>query len=216
LSDVVEDSLVEAERLIKTNLLTEQNGKLDFASPFLRTLYLQQRWGSTTRPMIPPADFKSFLLATFAAMNAKTLQNSYGTGKDGRLLERTWQMEFYRAATQVLPVDVFISPDVGAHFGSRGSLDFYVDDGRNWAIELLRDGNEALNHQKRFEPGGLYNGIREAAKEWAIIDIRSPDISLPRMNDDHWIYVRCQKGFESVTVEFEGTEEPITIHLELS
>jgi len=164
--------------------------------------------------MISPEDFKSFLLATFAAMNAKTLQNSYGIGKDGRLLERTWQMEFYRAATQVLPADVFISPDVGARFGSHGFLDFYVDDGRNWAIELLWDGDKAPQHQERFELGGVYNSIKEASKEWAIIDIRSPEFeSLPRMKGDHWIYVRCQEGLESVTVEFEDTEEPILIHL---
>src|SRR4051812_42726235 len=54
------------KRLVKTNLLSEQNGKLDFASPYLRTLYLQRRWGSTIRPTNPPKDFKSFLRRTFA------------------------------------------------------------------------------------------------------------------------------------------------------
>jgi hypothetical protein len=35
------DNISEKEtRLVKTNLLSEQNGKLDFASPYLRMLYL--------------------------------------------------------------------------------------------------------------------------------------------------------------------------------
>src|ERR1051325_2394520 len=84
-------------RLVRTNLLSEQDGKLDFASPYLRALYLQRRWGSTTRPTIPPQDFKSFLRGTFTNMNAETIRNSYCVGTDRRLLERTWQMEFYRA-----------------------------------------------------------------------------------------------------------------------
>jgi len=54
----------------------------------------------------------------FGAMNSKTLRNSLGVGKDGRLLERVWQMEFYRAAMQVLPINVYASVDVGAVFGS--------------------------------------------------------------------------------------------------
>lgn len=204
----------DAERLIKTNMLTAQGQKLDFAAPFLRALYLQQRWGCTIRPSIPPEDFRSFLIGTFTAMDAKTLQESYGVGKDGRLLERVWQAEFYRAATQVLPADISISPDVGAIFNSNGFLDFYVDDERGWAIELLRDGDKALEHQNRFEQGGIYNAIKEASNEWAIIDIRSPEREVrQRMKGDHWVYVHFGKGWESAIIEFGDTKEKVPISL---
>ncbi|RGB28796.1 hypothetical protein C1646_767388 [Rhizophagus diaphanus] len=172
------------KKLVRTNLLSEQDGKLDFASPYLRALYLQRRWGSTIRPIIPPQDFKSFLRGTFTNMNAEAIRNSYCIGTDERLLERAWQMEFYRAATQVLPANVLISPDVGTYWGSSGYMDFFVDDNRSWAIELLRDG--------------------EKAKEWAIIDIRHP--GLPNNNpeysaDRHWINVYCQENWKSVIIE---------------
>jgi len=166
------------KRLVRTNILSEQDGKLDFASPYLRALYLQRRWGSTTRPTNPPKDFKSFLRGTFTNMDAEAIRNSYCVGTDNRLLERAWQMEFYRAATQVLPADIFISPDVGTFWGSSGYVDFFVDDGRNWAIELLRDGEKASDHKSRFN--NIYKPIREISKEWAIIDIRHP--GLPNNN----------------------------------
>jgi hypothetical protein len=187
------------DRLVETHLLSEQGGKLDFASPYLRALYLQRRWGSTTRPTIPPKDFKSFLCGTFRNMNAKAIQN---VGTDGRLLERAWQMEFYRAATQVLPLDTFISPDVGTYWGSKGYLDFFVDDGRSWAIELLRDGENASGHKSRFE--GIYKPIKEICKEWAIIDIRCSglrDDEPEYSGDRHWINVYCQENWKSVIIK---------------
>ncbi|PKK65589.1 hypothetical protein RhiirC2_715452 [Rhizophagus irregularis] len=192
----------KVKRLVRTNLLSEQDGKLDFASPYLRALYLQRRWGSTIRPIIPPQDFKSFLRGTFTNMNAEAIRNSYCVGTDGRLLERAWQMEFYRAATQVLPADIFISPDVGTYWGSSGYMDFFVGDGRSWAIELLRDGEKASDHKSRIN--NIYKPIRKISKEWAIIDIRHP--GLPNNNpeysaDHHWINVYCQEGWKSVIIE---------------
>jgi hypothetical protein len=202
------DNIPEQEiRLVRTNLLSEQNGKLDFASPYLRALYLQRRWGN--KATSPPQNFKSFLIDTFANMNAETIRNSYCIGTDKRLLERAWQMEFYRAATQVLPPNVFISPDVGTHFGSRGYIDFFVDDNRGWAIELLRDGDNASNHKRRFEEGGIYVPIMDASKEWAIIDIRQPSLSNDKPTysaDHHWINVYCQNNWKSVIIE-DGNEK---------
>jgi hypothetical protein len=98
--------------------------------------------------------------------------------------------------------DVFISPDVGTHFGSSGYIDFFVDDGRSWGIELLRDGQNASDHKGRFE--GKYKPIRKACKEWATIDIRCP--GLPNGNpaystDRHWINVYCQENWASVIIE---------------
>ncbi|CAG8486135.1 104_t:CDS:2 [Paraglomus brasilianum] len=116
------------KHLIRTNMLVEKNERLEFAAPYLCILYMQECWGSTNRAREVPKDFKTFLIDTFTVMDPQTLQKSFGVGKDRRLLECTWQMEFYRAATQVLPNHVYISPDAGADFGSRGFVDFYVDD----------------------------------------------------------------------------------------
>ncbi|GBC08935.1 hypothetical protein RclHR1_00850016 [Rhizophagus clarus] len=147
-----------------------------------------RRWGSTVRPTIPPQDFKSFLRSTFTKMNAETIRNSYSVGKDRRPLERAWQIEFYRAATQVLPPDAFISPDVGTHWGSKGYLDFFVHDGWNWAIE-------------------------DICKEWAIIDIRCPDLRSdePEYSDRHWINVYFQENWKSVIID--DKDEKVEVEL---
>ena len=173
-------------RLIKTYILSDvsydestTNKVLDFAAPLIRLAYLQNRVGSMQRSVMAPKNFREFLILVFAAMDPKTLQASLGIGADGRLLERVWQMEFYRAATQVLPESIFISVDVGAVFGSSGFIDFYVDDARDWAIELLRDGNDVEEHCRRFEAGNVYGPIVGIAKEYAIIDIRQSQKELP-------------------------------------
>ncbi|GBC03499.1 hypothetical protein RclHR1_05150009 [Rhizophagus clarus] len=209
---LLDDISEEETSLVKTNLLSEQNGKLDFALPYLRALYLQRRWRSTTRAIVPPRDFKSFLRGTFANMNAETLRNSYCVDVDGRLLERAWQMEFYRAATQTLPLDIFISPDVGTYLGTSGYIDFFVDDDRSWGIELLRDGQDASGHKSRFE--SIYKPIRKACKEWAIIDIRNPELryNAPDYEGErNWINVYFQEGWKSVIIEDKN--EKVTIQL---
>jgi hypothetical protein len=114
---------------------------LDFLAPLLQATYLQDQFGSVSQPKLPPKTFKDFINAVFAKMNPKVLQKSKGIGTDGRLLERVWQMEFYRSSMLALPADIFVSVDVGAVYRSKGYLDFYINDKRNWAIKLLRNGN---------------------------------------------------------------------------
>jgi hypothetical protein len=144
-------------------------------------------------------------------MNAETLQNSYCVGVDRQHLERTWLMEFYRAVTQALPYDVFISPDVGTYFGSSGYIDFFVDD-NHWGIELLRDGQDASDHKSHFE--GIYKAIRKACKEWVIIDIRNPELCYKAPTYEgkcNWINVYCQKDWKSVIME--DNNEKVLIQL---
>jgi len=208
-------------RLIKTYILsdvssdestTDDNKVLDFAAPLIRLAYLQNRVGSMQRSVMAPKNFREFLTLVFAAMNPKTLQASLGIGSDGRLLERVWQMEFYRAATQVLPESIFISVDVGAVFGSSGFIDFYVDDARDWAIELLRDGNDVEEHCRRFEADNVYGPIVGIAKEYAIIDIRQSQKELPRSPKREFIHVQCAINFESVIMRFaDGSKEKIAL-----
>ncbi|CAG8503595.1 7931_t:CDS:2 [Paraglomus occultum] len=147
-------------RLINTSILIPsqshnmQGNILDFSAPLLRAIYLQGRLGATQCAHIPPKSFQDFIKFVFTAMRPETFRMTLSIGCDGRLLERIWQMEFYRSATQILPIDVYISPDVGAVFGTGGYVDFYVNDGRDWAIELLRDGEDLRSHQERFTEMG--------------------------------------------------------------
>ena len=134
---------------------------LTFTAPYLRALYLQQRYGSIVRAQEPPTDFKSFLIGVFTNICAETLRASYSVSRDERLLERAWQMEFYQAAASLLPLNVHISPGAGAEWESSGYLDFWVNDGQCWGIELLQDGSDVCGHQKRFHSGWVDETDRE-------------------------------------------------------
>ena len=59
----------------------------------------------------------------FCYKNDEILKYSLGTEVDKRLLEQTWQKEFYRAGTRALGVSHFLSCEVGPHFKSKGYID---------------------------------------------------------------------------------------------
>ncbi|CAG8723858.1 14412_t:CDS:2 [Gigaspora margarita] len=212
-------SIPHNSRIIKTNVLVDIGKKenrsiLNFPAPLLRATYLQDRFGYVVRSTSPPKAFEDFIKSVFAKMNPKLLQNSKGKGKDGRLFERVWQMEFYRASLQVLPDDIYPSVDVGKVFRSKGYVDFYINDQRNWAIELLRDGIKLNEHRERFHEAGVYSPILKHTKRWAIIDIRNSKMKAPEpekreLND---IYVLCSETFESVQLLYpNGTKEDVRL-----
>lgn len=114
------------------------------------------------------------------------------------------KMEFYRSSMLVLPVDIFAAVDVGAIYRSKGYLDFYINDKRNWAIELLRDGYWSEEHQRRFGRNGVYTPIKKIAKEWVIVDTWNCTMKLPEQEEHgtNDIYVLCAKDFDSVQLTF--------------
>ncbi|CAG8717027.1 13004_t:CDS:1, partial [Dentiscutata heterogama] len=206
-------------RIIKTNVLvdigkTAGNSTLNFPSPLLRATYLQDRFGYVTRSTSPPKTFEDFIKSVFAKMNPKILQNSKGKGENGRLFERVWQMEFYRASLQILPDDIYPSVDVGKVFRSKGYVDFYINDKRNWAIELLRDREKLNEHKKRVQEVGIYNPILKHTKQWAIIDIRNCKMKAPEpeKREKNDIYVICSENFEFVQIMYpDGTNEDVRL-----
>ena len=88
-------------------------------------------------------------------------------------------------------------------FGSLGRVDFWIQfpaTGSNnigWAIELLRDGDRAGEHQSRFLPGGSYTGMPFSQSD--VIDFRSAKkqthVHLPGM-----VYVHFSDDFRTAFV----------------
>ncbi|PKY48519.1 hypothetical protein RhiirA4_422234 [Rhizophagus irregularis] len=149
-------------------------------------------------------------------LSGNILREMLGFGSDGRILEQTWQKEFYKIGTQVLGKDHFLSCKVGSVFGCEGKIDFYADE-LDWAIELLRDGEDMAEYKRRFEPGGEYKEIVKYAKSIAIIDIRSigrvdthnEAKKVQEMKAD-FIYVSYSKDFDAFKIESLG-KEPVII-----
>ena len=103
-----------------------------------------------------------------------------------------------------------MSCEVGSVFGCEGKIDFYVDK-LDWAIELLRDGEDMKGHKARFEPSGDYEEIVKYAKSIAIIDIRSIGILDIRSEakkiqgkKNDFIYVSCSEDFDAFKIECFG------------
>ncbi|RGB40141.1 hypothetical protein C1646_688324 [Rhizophagus diaphanus] len=139
--------------------------------------------------------------------SGKILRETLGFGYDGRILEQTWQKEFYRIGTRLLGKDKFLSCEVGSVFGCEGRIDFYVNE-LEWAIELLRDGKDMQGHEDKFEPI-----VGKYAKSIAIIDIRSVNFTntrseaknVQKMRKD-FIYVSCSQDFDAFKIESLGKE----------
>ncbi|CAG8478462.1 7346_t:CDS:2 [Funneliformis caledonium] len=168
----INNSDPDASYLVKCGfLVVENNAYLTFAAPLLKRSFFQQNYGAVNSIDITPTDLYHFIIKIFTAMcnelSGKFLRETLGFGSDGRILEQSWQKEFYRIGTQVLGKDHFLSCDVGSVFGCDGKIDFYVDK-LDWAIELLRDGDDMAEHKARFIPStGEYKEIIKYAKKYS-------------------------------------------------
>ncbi|RGB35065.1 hypothetical protein C1646_742447 [Rhizophagus diaphanus] len=181
------------------------------AAPLLKRSFFQQNYGVHNSAETTPTDLHHFIVKIFTAMcnelNGKILRDMLGFGSDRRILEQTWQKEFYRIGTQVLGKDHFLSYEVGSVFGCEGKIDFYVDK-LDWAIEFLRDGEDIKEHKARFEPSGEYEEIVKYAKSIAIIDIHSEAKKVQRKKKD-FIYVSCSEDFDAFKIECLGKKTAI-------
>ncbi|CAB4446927.1 unnamed protein product [Rhizophagus irregularis] len=175
------DSNEDSVYLVKSGISIIKNDidgtYLTFVAPLLKRSFFQQNYGVHNSTDSTPTDLYHFIVKIFTAMcnklSREILRKMLGFGSDGRILEQTWQKEFYGIGTQVLGKDYFLSCDVGSVFGCDGKIDYYVDK-LDWAIEILRDGDDMAEHEERFEPlSGKYKEIVRYAKSIAIIDIRS-------------------------------------------
>ncbi len=160
--------------LVKIGFILERSAKkFEFPTPIYANCYLIECHGEPGTESIVES-FKDFILETFRRVNPNDLMETYSTGTSGKILERKWQMEFYRAACSVFAGRYFVSPDASTMIGlTQGAVDFWIDDNLNWAIELLREGQDMKEHAQRFEIGGRYAPLLKRAQEWCIIDIRS-------------------------------------------
>ena len=90
---------------------------------------------------------------------------------------------FFRSLTSLLPATTEVVTEMSAILpdradGRRGELDFYINSGYHYGIELMRDGGNFAEHQKRFEepqPGDRNRGkyFTPLIKEYLIVDFRN-------------------------------------------
>ncbi|CAG8566911.1 9009_t:CDS:2 [Ambispora leptoticha] len=188
-----------SKSFIKAGVFAMVDEKIQFTAPIMRIILSHRLFTSPIRSRSPVTSFDDFLLRTIERMSPSKLFKSLGKSAEpnSRLFERSWQMVWYRTATNVVPVEASISADVGPVFGSAGFLDFYVNKNFCWGIELTREGDRLKEHAQRFE-GGDYADI--PLKDWAIIDFRHRTKQVSELKRNFW-YVLYEDNYEYVTIK---------------
>lgn len=150
--------------------------QIDFSSEMQRLVTFVEYAGKLNGVMgteIP--DLPTIIMATLGGLRPDVLRGTLGVGAGQIPLERTWQMEFYRAARTTLPDRAYISPDVGYAFDVNGYVDFYIQGlssglvgYRSYMVELLREGHRLQQHIDRFYGQGPYASIPH--DDWIILN----------------------------------------------
>ncbi|CAG8633139.1 1139_t:CDS:1 [Paraglomus occultum] len=187
--------------------------RLQYAAPLIRIIMGKRLY--THRLGLAPSgnNFEQFLRLSIERMRPSELCSSlsHGLDKNSRLLERAWQKEWTMAASTAVPSGHTISPDVGAVFRSSGFLNFYINGGLNWGVELMREGERMSQHINRFKPKGTYENIPLTA--WAIIDFRHNSLipNCQTMEDNIW-YALYANDYSIITImRKDKTDETIRL-----
>ncbi|CAB5386898.1 unnamed protein product [Rhizophagus irregularis] len=178
--------------------------RLCFAAPLLERSFFQQYYESKIRASSTPDSLYEFIVKTITIIcneSSEILKYSLGYGNNKILLEQTWQKEFYRIGTRALGNQYFLS---WSHLGSSEFIDFYIG-GKEWAIELLREGSDMDKHNRRFDETGKYKEIADVAKEIAIIDIRSESKKIRDLKE-RFIHVSYSDNYDAFMIECLGKE----------
>jgi hypothetical protein len=197
-----------ATSLIHMGVLTVVDVELTFASPLIHHIMAKRLYVSegSFQSLFISASNERKLLNILALIDPQIMRRSWSIGEDMTVLERQWQMEFYRAASLILP-DASLSPDVGRLLGSKGFLDFYIDSDYKWGIELLRNGSRLKEHLARFQPGGIYAELKNQLKDYHVIDFcKEGSAKAVPTGMHHWI-VYYNESFTSARVVKSNTPE---------
>jgi hypothetical protein len=133
--------------------------------------------------------------------NPQVFVSTQARGRDGQRYERIYQDEFYRCCYLLAPSKCH--PDVGAIYGSRGFLDFYIDGEQQWGFELLRNGDKLQGHIDRFNlVSGRYADIPLA--DYAVVDFYETDTTVHVVNDQKYYKVVFSKDFKMIQLSHNG------------
>jgi hypothetical protein len=207
-----------ADSCIKKSILVQdRSSNLFFANTIIQKMFMELICGSFQRARVGPENLQEFLTNVLKNIDYQTLLETYGRSKrTSILLERSWQMEFFKCAQMCSPGDWIVSADVGSLFQSSGSIDFTVHSVFSdvfWGIELLREEDRLNDHVSRFQRGGLYSKMKKLMSAHCILDF-TLEKSLDQIAEIlmKGVYVcNYSRDFSSVTLYLENVKRIIVI-----
>ncbi|GLD99189.1 hypothetical protein PINS_up007907 [Pythium insidiosum] len=184
------------EQCLRKGILAQIDRRFAFSSPVMWRFFVKMRVGQIVRALHVPKTLAEMIARVVRAIDYESIRQTLGRSLSSDIpLERSWQMEFYKAAYRCTPSTFVTSADVGALFGCSGFVDFTIHGGDFfWGIELLREANNLAEHIERFGPGGRYSSL--GLTEFCVIDFRRvasiDDMPMERIAAD---MLRCEKLF---------------------
>jgi len=126
-------------------------------------------------------EFALEVIARFSPRLLSAERRRIGDGCILRPPEAQYQDEFYRSCYTYSGGLLTTFSEYGT---AKGRVDFYIPS-KEWAVELLRDGDRLEQHSRRILPTGPYGG-KLALSEYIILDCRSTRPKVP-----HGICILC-------------------------
>ena len=190
-----------------------QEAKLTFSSEIMkvyyRDLYYKSLYGISGTFVVSNWSHEttySLVKRILELFNPRVFSNTQAIGRDGRRYERIYQDEFYRCCYMLAPSKCH--PDVGAIYGSKGFLDFYLDGAQQWGFELLRNGDKLKGHVERFDlASGRYKDI--PLDDYAVVDFYEVPGNRQVFVNDKYFQVVFSPDFSTVELSHNGVTEHI-------
>ena len=135
-----------------------------------------------------------------------SFQEYYSTGTNGVMKEAMWQHHFFHACWKFFPKK--IHSEVGACFGTRGSLDFYLDSTMQLGFELLREGNKIQQHIGRFSETDS-PGKQIDMKDYLVVDFCTKTAPSMDINNSKYVRVYVSKDYGSAVVYYVGGSKTV-------
>ncbi|GMF12413.1 unnamed protein product [Phytophthora lilii] len=166
-------------------------------------LFVKTRLGYVERSSCAPTTLQGVILRAVKSTDYKSIREQFRrTLFNEILLERAWQMEFYKALYLSTPNNCITSADVGDVFESRGVIDltlYYGD--LFWGIELLREGDRLDEHIRRFALDGPYSRLQ--LTDYCLLDFqrvpRAAQIAITTGSENPFI-VSYDEGLHNVSM----------------
>jgi len=189
-------------KLRKAGILDE-GGR--FSSPAAARFYYNQVFPSAVDPdKKHPTSLDGLIEEATKKLSAHRLRHT-ASKSDKCPKEAVFQHLFHEAIRSLLPLSYRIIPEYGTMavidgVPKTGELDFYIINGKKWALELLRDGQKISQHLNRI-PGNYQN---VEANQWLMVDCRVE--KEPQTKATNYCALVFSKDFKTAMCYMPGTE----------
>ena len=176
--------------LKEAGILIEHDQIISFSSPLAKRYYFEHIFPDRADTL--PESLSSLIRNVICSMSATILQNSTLSGDFPK--EAVFQHLFMEGLAMNTPPRCYICPELSKIFPSNandtcqmpinGAIDFYLDGGIRWGIELLVNGGGIGEHINRFTPPkGKYVSLD--VKDYVVVDFRKAKSTRSRNSLSH-------------------------------